>query len=112
MKEVKLREGGRWWVCERIPESVIKKYRACRTSTGIKDSEGNEIRGGDILVFPVQADSTGRLGSGCVIFMYEHWYVKLEGFNVSTKLQDIDSHTIQVIGNIHDNPELIKGALQ
>lgn len=76
--------------------------------TGIKDDNGTEIYEGDIIeVF----DDDGNmdcysLGAGEVKFCRGEWCI-YDGQNNS--LYDIcDVHLVEVIGNIHDNPELME----
>lgn len=80
--------------------------------TGLTDKNGKEIYEGDIVkvvnsdneVDPLDSDT----GIGEVIFLVESglWYISS---TIHNGLFDInDSYYIEIIGNIHDNPELLK----
>lgn len=74
--------------------------------TGLKDKNGNRIWGNDIIRVENSVDE----GTGNVEFFEGIWYVDGEPSN---SLYDIaeydDTAEIEVIGNIFDNPELLKG---
>ena len=76
--------------------------------TGLTDKNGKKIFEDDIVKV---TDDNGETkycscGIGYVLFCYGAWYVDSE---VSDGLYDVTrNYYIEVIGNIHDNPELLK----
>lgn len=91
-----------------IPETV-GQY------TGLKDNNGTKIFEGDIIYFTV-FDSTGGdtqyLGTVKYIKEFTDFDIEVENkeikiFNLSWVLSQDDE--FEIIGNIHDNPELLKG---
>lgn len=65
--------------------------------TGLKDKNGKEICGGDIV-----RDSDDTIG-------FVEWNDEFAGFNIKTKkdVYDVRSRW-EVIGNIYENPELLE----
>ena len=85
---------------EVIPETV-GQY------TGLTDKNGKKIFEGDILKHRVQGDIL--VERGVVEWEEQHgrWVYRLNSMKPTFYLHNPDA--FEVIGNIHDNPELLKG---
>lgn len=72
--------------------------------TGLLDKNGKEIYEGDIITF-----SNHLQGVSQVVYDYAGFDVVSN--NYRTTLRPMMNNHIRVIGNIHDNPELLKGGV-
>lgn len=86
----------------RVDENTICQY------TGLTDKNGNKIWENDIVESTYNDTYEGiDCGIGLVEFYQGLWYV---GGDVQNALYDIDQcNAVEVIGNVFDNPELLKG---
>ena len=73
--------------------------------TGLTDKNGKDIFEGDIIrsVNGMKKDKTGKFVENAIVFAVKY---DMASFNVSSLALVTDS--IEVIGNIYDNPELLK----
>ena len=78
--------------------------------TGLTDKNGKKIFEGDIVrsYDPDYPESQMDCGIGQVEFYAGLWYVSGEVHNSLYELSTICCKELEVIGNIHDNPELLK----
>lgn len=78
--------------------------------TGLTDKNGKKIFDGDIVrsYDPDYPDSKMDCGIGQVEFYAGLWYVSGEVHNSLYDLSTICCKELEVIGNIHDDPELLE----
>lgn len=87
--------------------------------TGLRDKNGKLIFEGDIVLAyynPKEKTAIGVIRYGKFMdtdslddYGYLGWYIEVQGHCISILQPDTDGICIEVIGNIHDNPELLKG---
>lgn len=78
--------------------------------TGITDKNGKKIFEGDKLQFDYLGKNLGVNGIGTVVFDKGKFGVLWGWHNEFVCLDGFANTTIEIIGNIHDNPELMIGA--
>lgn len=76
-------------------------------STGLKDKNGVEIFEGDVLYYiPFES----HINDSIVVFEKGSFCKKMLRNGKLTSVKFIDSEEYEVIGNIHENPELLEVA--
>ena len=76
--------------------------------TGLVDKNGKEIYEGDIIIEKLRR--ARKDGERLVICFDDfEWQGKNANGSTTSLSLLVEYHTIEVIGNIHDNPELLKG---
>lgn len=104
---------GGWFA---IHERHAVKGNTVGQYTDLKDKNGKRIFEGDILSIPFEEDRSPYEENsiyyerGEVYFDTERygWYVRFREYNDEISLWEYDNTDIEVIGNIHDNGELLE----
>lgn len=79
--------------------------------TGLKDKNGKEIWEGDIMHIPETEFNADIIGQ--VLHEDDAYYIiPLRGGHLWGLHWSIRKHNAEILGNIHDNPELLKGGEQ
>lgn len=98
------------WIC-RYGKDIMTQDIVLEQYTGLTDKNGKEIYEGDIL---------GGMFEGCYVGWcdttksfelfncYEHYCMACDGDILWCELSD-SNIDLEVIGNIHENPELLEG---
>lgn len=76
--------------------------------TGLRDKNGTRIFEGDILSAHLDDAFPDEETRGCVCWHDYGWHIKI-GVHLDTLESDWVRRFFKIIGNIHDNPELLEG---
>ena len=77
----------------------IQKVVYKRQFTGLKDKNGREICEGDVILWGSD--------KGEVVFDEVHWAVKIKLLRFPQTFPAFLAKSFEIIGNIHENPELL-----
>ena len=80
----------------RVLKETVGQY------TGLTDKNGNKVFEGDIVYVCYKGKN------GAIVFKHGMYLIDGNGFCIDFILTDRDKE-LEIIGNIHDNPELLKG---
>lgn len=78
--------------------------------TGLRDKNGKLIWDNDIMEGHLDEEHPEDVTRTRVLWYENGWYTKEIGSIDYEPLSDFDSENFEVIGNMIDNPELLKGA--
>ena len=110
-----LRMNGHWFIFPDPAPGGIDKYEVDLATvgefTGLKDKNGKEIYEGDVMEIPETEFNAEIIGR--VLFEEDAYYIiPLRGGHLWGLHWSLRKHDAKIIGNIHDNPELLKGGEQ
>jgi uncharacterized phage protein (TIGR01671 family) len=90
---------GDWVTCEPVHSKTVGQF------TGLTDKNGTKIFEGDIV--KAERICNGNIWTGCVAWW--NGFFAIQGLKDGNNVPAIDLFkNYEVIGNIHDNPELLE----
>lgn len=95
-------DDGKWVSTDGIFSLEVGENDFIEQYTGLKDKNGKEIYGGDIL-----DDGEGHIGK--VLYNERIASFAYEWGNCGSTFMGLYTSDMKVIGNVHENPELLEG---
>ena len=93
------------WYMRLLPDPDNKRH-VIEQYTGLKDKNGTEIYEGDVVETP---EYPGKIVYNKKYACFELWRPRSSDcFIALTHQQDIGMGDLEVVGNIHENPELLE----
>jgi uncharacterized phage protein (TIGR01671 family) len=110
-----LRMNDHWFIFPDPAPEGIDKYEVDPATvgeyTGLKDRNGKEVYEGDVIKIP-ETDFNAEI-IGRVLFDDDAYYIiPLRGGHLWGLHWSLRKHDAKIIGNLHDNLELLKGGEQ
>lgn len=102
----------RVWIDMPYYGQIIVDKETIGQYTGLKDKNGKKIYGGDIVDFSYDVfvgNFDTRVAKGIVKFEKGAFWIGIPELEEQYLLYEINIDSIEVIGNIVDNPELLGG---
>lgn len=102
--------GNAWYVSNKVgvPTAIEVIPRTIGQYTGLTDKNGTNIFEGDIVHFNYIGENRGVEGTATVIFQNGQFGVLWGWHKEFVPLTGFCNTTVEVSGNIHDNPELLR----
>lgn len=98
-----------------LNKAIGKENLLAMQFTGLKDINGVGIYDGDVLSVLVDDKCGSKVGANWSVEFVDHmtlcgpcFYGVDRRFNVAATRSSIINNSVKVIGNVHENPELIK----
>lgn len=95
------------WLGENALSTEKDKYTVMQF-TGSVDKTGKEIYEGDIVKYSLHRGKNLNYQKRKVVWSAEKVGFNLKAFNKSEKMVPLTYKTMELLGNIYENPELIK----
>ena len=107
MRDIKFRawhKNAKYMCCNATTDLLDREWLEFMQYTGLKDENGKEIYEGDIV--NIEDDK-------CTIEFNNYGFgaksLEYKDFVLFGEVDMLDTHVIEVIGNIYENPELLEG---
>ena len=112
--DLEFRDKENYWITDLSDATNHPESYKVRQYTGLKDKNGTEIYDGDYIRYSMRTINGSIYTHVCRVFQHESGTWRIEGYHednrsYETKGTVYAAHLIcEVIGNIYENPELVK----